>query len=267
MKKTLAIASTMLILTATAAHAQFPGFGGFGPQKPPKAIVMDQSVQAPTAEVGGYRNQYYQVSTSLRYDFGSETCKLLLKVHDVKANNDMQLTIDCENDYPTLLKFVKKLTKEADQMLKAAEEDNQRKRMTSTHPGIRGRIGAEPAMPAAPQGGAPQGGPQGRPGMPPGPGGFGGGAQLAPECHFNVENGIVTWEVKYNPVMMGWGGKAQKMKDAVPFVWNFHAPDEFDKLGAAIDKAKVSPLVKQLTKDGKDMEAKYNQEHGITPQK
>lgn len=249
MKKILSIVSLMLLLFTGSASAQFPG--GWGqPQKPLKPISQDPNVRTPKAEVGNYTNKFRQVSTSLTYDFNSETCKLQLLCYDKIDDKEMAINLDFADDYAAFAKWVKGLCKESEKMLKNATDENSRSRITLPKSNLRGSI-KEKASESE----------DARPG---------GSQNLGCDAHFTVNNGIATWELKFTPQRGGFGGgfggfpgaprggQPQAQQAPLPsFIWTFFTLDEFKKLQEITDKATLSSINKVLIQQGKEMEANY----------
>lgn len=247
MKRIFSLTSMLLFMCVCTASAQFPG--GWGqPQKPPKAISVDPNVRAPKAEVGNYNNKLRQVSSSMTYDFNSETCKFSLDCHDKTNKNEMIITLDFADDYAAFAKWVKGLCKESEKMLKNATDENSRSRMNLPKVNLRGVIKEDT-------------GDQGRPNM--------GGMGLSCDAHFNVADGIATWELKFTQQRGGFGGfggfpgaprgggQQANQAPAPSFTWVFYNLDEFKKLQEVTDKATLSAINKVLLQQGKEMEANY----------
>lgn len=250
MKRILSMVSVMLFLFVGTASAQFPGFGGM-PQQPRKAISMDPNVRAPKAEVGNYSNKLRQVSTSLTYDFNSETCKLTLTCYDKREDKELKLTMDYKDDFGEFVKWVKKLTSTSKKMLDKATNEDTRQKMDLGKSNLRGSIREKAS-------GAQQG-----PGAPT--------MNLSTDGHFIIANEIATWEVKFNVSRGGFGGfggfpgggrpQAGQGGQQLPmpsFLWTFYNLDEFNKLNEIVDKTTLNALNKELIRQGKEMEANYD---------
>lgn len=251
MKRILSLVSVMLLLFAGTASAQFPGFGGM-PQQPRKAISMDPNVKAPKAEVANYSNKLRQVSTTLTYDFNSETCKLALTCYDKQEDKELVITMDFKDDYAAFAKWLKKVSTTAEKMLNKATNENSRQKMDLGKPALRGSIREHASQ-------AQQG-----------PGGM--TMNLSPDGHFIIDNEIATWEVKFNISRGGFGGfggfggpgggrpqggQGGQQPPMPSFNWTFYNLDEFNKLLDTIDKTTLNALNKELIRQGKEMEANY----------
>lgn len=251
MKRYFSLVSLMLIMFASTASAQFPG--GWGqPPKPQKAISQDPNVRAPKAEVGNYDNKLRQASTSLTYDFNSETCKLRLTCYDKQEDKELSISMDFADDYAAFAKWVKGLAKEAEKMLNNATDENSRLRMNLPKCNLRGSIKENAAANNNGQSFA---------------------TGLKVDAHFTVNDGIAYWELKFTPQMGGGfggfggfgggprGGQQQNAGGPKPptvsFDWTFRTLDEFKKLQEITDKTTLTALNKVLLKQGKEMEANY----------
>lgn len=239
MKKVLSLVSLMLVLFAASAHAQFPGFPGFQPPKPPKAISMDPNVRAPKAEIGNFGNKYYQIGTSMTYDFNSENCKLTIQIYSKQEDVLLEMKVDYDNEYADFLKFVKKTSKEANKMLKNATTGNTRQKMDlGKVPSLRGSI-----IPKASTVDADAPTPQ---------------LNLGVDGHFIVEDEIATWQLKFTMARMGWGGRREAAQPNDPaFAWTIRTPKELENLLGAIDKATLSGINTELKRQGKELEDNY----------
>lgn len=242
----------MLVLFASTASAQFPGGWG-APQQPKKPISTDPNVRAPKAEVANYSNKFRQVSTSLTYDFNSETCKLTLLCYDIQQDIELKFTMDFADDYGAFAKWVKKVAKNSEKMLKSATDEDSRQRIDIGKPSLRGSI----KMQARENKDAPA----------PGSG------NLSADGHFIIDQGIATWELKFSPQRGGFGGgfggfpgggrggnmggAPQQPQNQPSYTWIFRTLDEFNKLQEILDKSTLSALNKVLIQQGKEMEANY----------
>ena len=231
------------------ASAQFPGGWGM-PQQPRKAISQDPNVRAPQAVVGNYSNKFRDVTTSLTYDFNSETCKLTLVCLDKQEDKELRITMDYKDDFGAFSKFIKKLSKESEKMLKSATSENSRKKMNLGKPNLRGSI-RENASQAAQTPGAPS-------------------MNLSTDGHFIVENEIAKWEIKFNVSrgggfggfpgggQRGGGFPGQNGQQNTPsFKWTFINLAEFGKLEETIEKTTLNAINKELIRQGKELEANY----------
>lgn len=250
MKRILSIVSLMLLVFVGSASAQFPG--GWGqPQKPAKPISQDPSIRAPKAEVGNYTNKLRQVSSSMTYDFNSETCKFTLICLDKLENKEMRITMDYADDYAAFAKWVNGLCKESEKMLKKATDENSRVRIALPKSNLRGSIRENASENKAPNMGS---------------------MGLSCDAHFNVIDGIATWELKFSQQRGGFGGgfggfggfggnpggQQANQAPAPSFMWVFYNLDEFKKLQEVTDKATLKAINKVLLTQGKEMEANYN---------
>lgn len=251
MKRLFSILSLMLILCVGTASAQFPGGWGM-PMKPAKPISQDPNVRVPKAEVGNYSNKLRQASTSLTYDFNSETCKLTLLCYDKKQDAELNISMDYAEDYAAFAKWVKGAAKEAEKLLNKATDENSRVRMTLPKCNLRGGIKENASENKA---------------------GIIGNGGLNCDAHFTVKDGIATWELKFTPARGGFGGfsmgrgggmrvaqqggQPQAQQATPTFVWTFYNLEEFHKLLEITDKNTLNPINKVLIQQGKELEANY----------